>query len=200
MRFLFTPRSCIATGCGLLVAAASMRISAQDAKAVVPSAQQVEFFEANIRPVLIDICGECHTDDQDGDLRTDSRESLLKGGETGPALVPGDPEKSLIIHALRRDEGFPRMPKSKPKLPDATIAAFAEWVKQGAPWPAASKAEAQAPNKTAAPAAITAEQRAWWAFTPLAHPAPPPVNNAEWVRTDIDSFVLARLEREGLQP
>jgi Protein of unknown function (DUF1549)/Protein of unknown function (DUF1553)/Planctomycete cytochrome C len=161
--------------------------------------QQLEFFEANIRPVLVDTCGECHADDAEGDLRTDSRAALLKGGETGPAIVPGDPEKSLLIHAIRRDEGFPKMPKRKAKLPDATIAAFVEWVKQGAPWPAENPAAVK-PAAGPRPYTITAEQRAWWAFQPLAHPAPPAVRNAEWAKTDIDRFILARLEREGLQP
>jgi mono/diheme cytochrome c family protein len=132
------PRLWIASASGLLVATAAIRISAagQADKPPAPTPEQVEFFEANIRPVLIDTCGECHTDNEEGDLRTDSRAALLAGGETGPAIVPGDPEKSLLIHVIRRDEGFPRMPKSKPKLPDATIAAFTEWIKQGAPWPA----------------------------------------------------------------
>ena len=164
--------------------------------------QQLEFFEANIRPVLVDTCGECHADDPEGDLRTDSRAALLKGGETGPAIVPGDPEKSLLIHAIRRDDGFPKMPKKKAKLPDATIAAFVEWVKQGAPWPAddPSASKLKGPAAGPKPYTITAEQRAWWAFQPLAHPAPPAVRNAEWAKTDIDRFILARLEREGLQP
>jgi cytochrome c553 len=197
MRFLFSPRSWIASAFCLLVAAAGIRLSAQAEKSLVPTAAQVEFFEANIRPVLIDTCGECHADDEDGDLRTDSRAALLKGGETGPAIVPGDPEKSLLIHAIRRDEGFPRMPKKKPMLPAATIAAFVEWIKQGAPWPATTTS---AVKPAATPAPITAEQRAWWAFQPLARPAVPAVANAEWVKTDIDRFVLARLEREGLQP
>ena len=200
MRFLSSPRAWIASACCLLVASAGIRLSAQADKTPVPTAAQVEFFEANIRPVLIDTCGECHTDDEKGDLRTDSRAALLKGGETGPAIVPGDPEKSLLIHAIRRDEGFPRMPKKKAKLPEATIAAFVEWIKQGAPWPD-DKPGAAKPRAAAPPSpAITAEQRAWWSFQPLARPAPPAVSNAEWVKTDIDRFVLARLEREGLQP
>src|SRR4030095_9323549 len=161
-------------------------------------AAQIEFFEANIRPVLIDTCGECHIDDSEGDLHTNSRAALLKGGETGPAIVPGDPEKSLLIHAIRRDEGFPRLPKGQKKLPAAALAAFTEWIKMGAPCPETTpvlKAAAAAPVYT-----ITAEQRAWWAFQPLARPAVPAVTNAEWVKTDSDRFVLARLEREGLQP
>jgi hypothetical protein len=198
MTFL-SPRASIASAVCLLVAAAGLRISAQGPRAAVPTAQQIEFFEANIRPVLIDTCGECHTDDEEGELRTDSRAALLKGGETGPAIVPGDPEKSLLIHAIRRDPDFPRMPKGKPRLPEATIAALVEWVKQGAPWPE-EKPGAVKTAPAAAPYTITAEQRAWWAFQPLAHPAPPPVTNGEWVKTDIDRFILARLEREGLQP
>jgi hypothetical protein len=132
MTFLFSPRALIFSASCLFVAATQAAV----APAPAPTPQQVEFFEAKIRPVLIDTCGECHTDDEEGDLRTDSRAALLKGGETGPAIVPGDPEKSLLIHVIRRDEGFPRMPKRKSKLPAATIEAFVEWIKQGAPWPA----------------------------------------------------------------
>ena len=198
MRFLSRPRTWITSAFCLLVAATGIRLSAQAEKAPIPTAAQAEFFEANIRPVLIDTCGECHIDDEKGDLRTDSRAALLKGGETGPAIVPGDPEKSLLIHVIRRDEGFPRMPKKKARLPEAVIAAFIEWIKQGAPWPAADPATPRA--AAPAPPAMTAAQRAWWSFQPLARPALPAVNNAEWAKTDIDRFVLARLEREGLQP
>jgi hypothetical protein len=138
MRVLFSPRLSIAAAGCLLAANAAVRLSAagQGDKAPAPTPQQVELFETSIRPVLIDTCGECHTDDEEGDLRTDSRAALLKGGETGPAIVPGEPDKSLLIHVIRRDEGFPRMPKSKPKLPDAVVTAFVEWVRLGAPWPA----------------------------------------------------------------
>jgi hypothetical protein len=138
------PGSSIASAICLFAVTAAIRIAApstvlwagQAEKPAAPTPQQVEFFETNIRPVLIDTCGECHTENEDGELRTDSRAALLKGGETGPAIVPGDPEKSLLIHVIRRDEGFPRMPKSKPKLPDRTVAAFIEWIRDGAPWPA----------------------------------------------------------------
>jgi hypothetical protein len=206
MKFLSRPRAWIVSAVCLFAAIAAVRLSAapprpdaadQDDKAPpIPTAAQSEFFEANIRPVLVDTCGECHLDNPDGNLRIDSRASLLKGGETGPAIVPGEPDKSLLLHALRRDEGYPRMPKSKPRLPDAVVAAFAEWIRQGAPWPVSS-------NATVRPAAvytITPEQRAWWAFKPLADPAPPPVHGTAWIKTDVDRFILARLEREGLQP
>jgi len=148
MRVLSSPRSWIAAASCVFIATAAIRMSAagQADKPPVPTQQQAEFFEANIRAVLIDTCGECHLDDEDGSLRTDSREALLKGGESGPAIVPGDPDKSLLVHVMRRDEGYPRMPKGKPKLPDAVAAAFAEWIKQGAPWPAPSKVEGTAPS------------------------------------------------------
>lgn len=213
MTFLIRPRAWIASASCLLAATAAIRISAAPhstglgagqapatAMAPAPTPQQVEFFEANIRPVLMDTCGECHLDDPEGELRVDSRAALLKGGETGPAIVPGDPDKSLLLHAIRRVEGFPRMPKGKPKLPDATIAAFAEWIRQGAPWPAPSTVEGPEKTPTKPAATITAEQRAWWAFKPLARPAPPLVTNGEWAKTDIDRFILARLEKEGLEP
>jgi cytochrome c553 len=207
MKILTSPRIWVSFSFCVFVVTAAIRIAAQTpapgtSKQPAPATpQQVEFFEANIRPVLVDTCGECHTDSEDGGLRVDSREALLKGGETGAAIVPGDPENSLLLHAIRRDPGAPRMPKSKPKLPDAVAAAFAEWIKQGAPWPAATTAAM--PDNTAKPAVvatITPEQRAWWSFRPLTQPAPPDVRNAEWPKTEIDRFVLARLEREGLEP
>jgi cytochrome c553/mono/diheme cytochrome c family protein len=198
----------LALASALFVATAGLRIAAAP-RAPAPAPQpapgtvagQPEFFEANIRPVLFDVCGECHVDDEKGGLKLDTREGMLQGGDTGPAIVPGDPDKSLLMHVIRRDEGYPRMPKSAPKLPDAKIAAFAEWIKAGAPWPAPSKVERPAAAAPAAVAStITAEQRAWWSFKPLAHPAPPVVKNAEWAKTDVDRFILARLEREGLEP
>ena len=96
--------------------------------------------------MLIDTCGECHTDDEKGDLRTDSRAALLKGGETGPAIVPGDPDKSLLIHGIRRDEGVPAdAEEASRSCRTATIAAFVEWVRQGAPWPDDKAAAAKSP-------------------------------------------------------
>jgi cytochrome c553 len=195
-----TPRSWIALGCAVFASASAWSLRAVAAPQLItmpatPTAQQAEFFEANIRPVLVGVCGDCHISDSEGDLKLDSREAILKGGENGPAIVPGDPANSRLMHSIRREQGFPRMPKDAPKLSDAQIAAFNEWIAQGAPWPAAKPASAAAPAFT-----ITADHRAWWAFAPLAQPAPPDVGNVEWPRTDIDRFVLARLEREGLAP
>jgi len=204
------PRAWIGFASGLLVAAAVLRVGATSpiqlpakVDAPAPTPDQVEFFEANIRPVLLETCADCHIGDDKGGLSLESRESLLKGGDTGPGIVPGDPGKSLLMHAIRRDDGYPAMPKKADKLSDAKIAAFAEWIKMGAPWPKASadhaaKSAASAPASSAP--AITADQRAWWSFQPLARPAPPAVKNVEWPKTDVDRFVLGRLEREGLEP
>jgi hypothetical protein len=128
----------------------------------------------------------------------DSREALLKGGETGPAIVPGEPEKSALLKAVQHADGFPRMPRGRAKLPAPDIDAIAEWIRTGAFWPAAAAT-------TTAPVAshervITPEQRAFWAYRPLATPEPPAVTRTDWARTDIDRFILARLEKEGLAP
>jgi hypothetical protein len=123
-------------GCGMAAACALVvSIAAQAQGAPVPTREQADLFNTKIRPVLFDTCGECHLDDEDGGLRIDSRESLIKGGENGPAIVPGDPEASLLIHAIRRDGTGPRMPKEGPKLSQETIDAFMKWIKDGAPWP-----------------------------------------------------------------
>jgi mono/diheme cytochrome c family protein len=127
----------LSTGCLSLAAACVLvvSISAQARKDPIPTREQADFFNAKIRPVLFDTCGECHLDDENGGLRIDSRDALVKGGENGPAVVPGDPEKSLLVHAIRRDGTGPRMPKEGPRLSDETIAAFEKWIKDGAPWP-----------------------------------------------------------------
>jgi mono/diheme cytochrome c family protein len=127
---LSTATLSLAAACALVAS-----ISAQAQRDAVPTREQADFFNTKIRPVLFDTCGECHLDDEDGGLRIDSREALVKGGENGPAVVPGDPEASLLIHAIRRDGTGPRMPKEGPKLSPETIDAFTKWIKDGAPWP-----------------------------------------------------------------
>ena len=97
-------------------------------------APAVEFFEARVRPILANHCLSCHGDKkQKGGLRLDSRASALEGGEDGPALVAGQPDKSMLIHAVRRD-GKLKMPPRK-KLPPEAVATLISWVKMGAPWP-----------------------------------------------------------------
>jgi mono/diheme cytochrome c family protein len=155
-----------------------------------------EFFEDRIRPVLAANCYDCHTEEQLGGLRLDSRDAMVKGGKRGPAIVPGDPDRSLLIAAVRQT-GDLKMPKGGHLKPDE-IDALAAWIRAGAKWPAAAAATTAA----AKPAgyAIKPEQRAFWAFQPLAKTVVPQVVHKEWPRTDIDRFALARLEKDQLTP
>jgi hypothetical protein len=161
----------------------------------LPSSVSSDFFENNVRPVLANNCYACHTNSELGGLRVDSRDALLKGGKSGPALAPGDPGKSLLIQAVEQT-GELKMPKGG-KLKPAEIQALSEWVKMGAPWPDAAKITA-APKP--AGKVITDQQRAFWSFRPLKSPAIPQIKTASWAKTDLDRFVLAKLEAEGLKP
>ena len=184
----------------LLLTGTGLRAGQAPPPAARPATSQeaTTFFETRIRPLLAANCQSCHGETATAGLRVDSREALLKGGESGPAIVPGDPEKSALLKAVQHAEGFPRMPRGRAKLAAADIEALSEWIKGGAVWPSASAA-APAPA-VSHERVITAEQRAFWAFRPLATPAPPTVKRGDWPRTDIDRFILARLEQDGLSP
>ncbi len=157
-------------------------------------AEGVEFFEKRIRPVLAERCYPCHSAGAEklkGGLLLDSREGILKGGNQGRAVVPGDPEGSLLLRAIRRTDEELKMPP-KEALSAVEIAGFEEWVRRGAPAPAAAAAR---------PLAVyPAKTREHWAFRPVADPAPPAVKNASWAKTDLDRFILAKLEEKGLRP
>jgi mono/diheme cytochrome c family protein len=172
-----------------------------------PTAASADYFESKVRPVLAANCYDCHADERMAGLRVDSREALLKGGRSGPAIVPGDPEKSLLVEAIRQN-GKLKMPKGGQLKPDE-IAALTEWVRAGAMWPpsvsgatstGAVAATAAKPPATVAAYAIKPEQRAFWSFQPLQKPPVPAVSHTSWPKSDIDRFVLARLEKDGLTP
>jgi hypothetical protein len=150
---------------------------------------QKEYFEARIRPVMAQQCFVCHTNSKSGGLRLDSREDMLKGGKTGPAVVPGDPDKSLLISAIKH-LGPLQMPKNAVKLTDAQIADFTLWVKDGAYWPVTNVSAMK----------INDRQKAFWSYLPLKPGPVPQVKDAAWPVTDIDRFILARLEKDGLKP
>ena len=145
-------------------------------------------FELRIRPVLARACFACHTDSAMGGLQIDSREHLLKGGNSGPAIVPGDPDASKLIQAVRYSAARKMPPAGK--LKDDEIASLEAWVKAGALWPANLKPVSSAPYP------ISEAQRNFWAFRPVAHPAVP----AGRAKNEIDRFLQARLEKEGLNP
>src|ERR1700691_6466216 len=179
-----------------IVSALTLLSAFGQAPAPAPSsiAQDPNFFENKVRPILAENCYDCHTAAEMGGLRVDSRERLLQGGKSGPAVLPGDPDKSLLIQALRQT-GDLKMPKGG-KLKPAEVQALAEWVKAGAPWPEAKVTAAPStPNKV-----ITPEQRAFWSFQPLKDEAIPAVKEKSWAKTNIDHFVLAKLEAKGMKP
>src|SRR5215203_1052051 len=114
---------------GSLLAAAPLAVDA----AAANDPARVEFFEKRIRPMLANECYECHgAKKQKGGLRLDSRDALLKGGDSGPAIVPGNASRSLLVQSIRHSDPDSAMPKDRPKLSDAVIADFATWVNDGA--------------------------------------------------------------------
>jgi Protein of unknown function (DUF1549)/Protein of unknown function (DUF1553)/Planctomycete cytochrome C len=170
---------------------------------VVPSAHSAsadaDFFENKVRPILANSCYGCHDETAKGGLRVDQKAAFFKGGEHGALIVPGDPDKSLLIIAVRQS-GALKMPKGG-KLSDADVAILTQWIKMGAPWP--DSATVTAGNPTAKTGQITEEQRGFWSFLPLKPIAPPPVGDKRyehWPRTPIDNFVLAGMHTSGLEP
>ncbi len=151
-------------------------------------------FVNKVRPVLEQKCFACHTNEERGGLRLDSRERMLKGGRRGPAVIPGNAEQSLLIAALRHEREDLRMPRNGAKLSDEEVRGFVEWIQAGAEW-----ATAEAPINIPRRAATKAE-RAFWSFSPHAVLKVPTPAKSEWAKTDIDRFVLAQLEQRGLTP
>jgi len=172
-------------------------ISANIASADSPRAEDSEFFENEIRPLLARHCFECHGEKEkpSGGVRLDSRAAILRGGESGPVVNPGKPDESLLIDAVRYRSA--EMPP-KGKLPDDQIAKLARWVEIGLPWPDGDEKVEQPPSGKSFE--ITDAQRAFWSFQPVVSPLPPPVNDAAWPLNDIDRFVLAKLEARQLAP
>lgn len=152
----------------------------------------IEFFEKQVRPLLVENCLGCHGEQkQRGGLRMDSREFLLKGTDNGPGLVPGKPDESRVIQAVRHEGDYSMPPKGK--LPQPAIDVLVEWVKQGAVWPASE-----------VPKSVTSTgPDAWkshWAFQAVGHPTVPNVKNVNWPANSVDRFILAKLEAQGIGP
>jgi len=156
--------------------------------------EDAAFFTDRVLPILRERCFECHSHDHEinGGLALDVKSGWQQGGQSGAAVIPGKPEESLLIAAVRRTKADYEMPPDGPLAADE-VATLVEWVARGAPDPRKATA-ADAWEK------VYAERLTWWSLQPLARPAPPPVKAAEWARTAIDRFVLAKLEAEGLQP
>jgi hypothetical protein len=156
------------------------------------------FFESKVRPVLIKRCYDCHSTEKKtkGGLALDTRAGWQHGGDNGPAIIPGDLTKSLVIKAVRYlDKDFAMPPKSR--LPADEVAILEEWVKRGAPDPRNGEtAKAAKPKRT-----INLEEgRQFWAFQPVANPTAPAVKDSTWPKDPVDRFLLAKIEAKGLKP
>lgn len=176
-------------------------LSASAGAPLVAQTPDIEFFEAKIRPVLAQKCYGCHSSKMPapkGSLVLDSREGLLKGGVSGPALVPGKPADSLLLKALSYSDPLAQMPPSG-KLSEAVLADFEQWIARGAADPRANLALASAAPQYKGMS--LEEGRKWWAFQPVAAvAAPKPAAANGWPKTPIDSFVLAKLREKKLAP
>jgi Protein of unknown function (DUF1553)/Protein of unknown function (DUF1549)/Planctomycete cytochrome C len=167
--------------------------------AAAPAAEDdprgIDFFEKHIRPVLVANCYQCHSassKELKGELRLDTREGLRKGGESGAAVIPGKPDASLLIQAIRHEEGMEMPPNNK--LPDSVIANFVKWVELGAPDP-------RKPNVTTVGGKINIlEARKFWSLTPPKLVPPPSAKNGAWATSEIDRYLLAGHEAKGLKP
>jgi hypothetical protein len=161
-----------------------------------PLAEQIEFFEKKVRPVLVEHCYECHSADAEevkGDLRVDTREGIRRGGNTGSAVIPGDLENSVLIQAVRYFEDAYQMPPSG-KLPDEVVRDLEAWVEMGAADPRESSSD---PRQDAA---ASASKREHWAFQPPGVAPLPTVEHNVWPRDALDVYLLAGLERAGIAP
>ena len=172
---------------GILIAAS---VSAAD----LPP-DQLDFFEKKVKPVLADHCYKCHSNESGkakGGLLLDSRKAAQKGGDTGPAVVPGDLSKSLLITAINYKDKDLQMPPKGEKLSDQQIADLTEWVKMGAPDP-----REEAKGKLSG---LTDKSKSHWAYQPVKKPAIPTIKNRAWCVTPVDAFILEKIEAKGMAP
>jgi len=164
-----------------------------DDAAAAPSAG--DFFETNIRPLLARRCYECHGPEQpEAGLRLDQPQLIVQGGRSGPPLIPGKPDESLLIQAVRGTSDALQMPPDE-ELPAAEVALLERWIRDGAIQPTTTTAQIRPAGK------INLErEREFWAFQPPADKKPPAVRDVSWPRTPVDFFILAALEQRGLKP
>ncbi|WP_235989835.1 PSD1 and planctomycete cytochrome C domain-containing protein [Bremerella alba] len=188
-------RSCLAA-C-VLISTTTLTAVAAELDTPQFDAAQLEYFEKDIRPILAKRCYECHGPDSEtpgGGLFLTSRGALLEGGDSGPSLVAGKPDQSLLIEAIHYDGIYQMPPKSR--MPEDEIAKLEQWVASGAPWPVSD--EKNTPRKEV----FDLEQRKaeHWAWQPVVRPELPDVQNDAWVKDPVDRFILAKLEKADLAP
>ena len=177
-----------------ILSGAILSVAAMAAEDFTP--EQKDFFDKKIKPILTDKCYKCHSNDagkSKGGLLLDSREAGLKGGDTGPAVVPGNVEKSLLLTAVSYKDKDLQMPPKGEKLSDAEIADLTKWVKDGA-------ADTRAAAKGGKLSGLTDKARGHWAYQPVVKPAVPAVKNRGWCVTPVDAFILQKLEEKNMIP
>ena len=162
------------------------------------TSEQAEFFEKKIRPVLAETCYECHNsiDKKKGDLALDWREPLTESG----VIVPGKPEESALIKAIRHEGDYDPMPSKGPKLAKLIIKNFEDWVRMGAPDPRVTKPTKEELASQVDWDAVRDKRSEWWSFQPIGKVDPPQADDAEWNKTEIDRFIHAGLRESGLEP
>ncbi|MCA9093681.1 MAG: hypothetical protein KDA68_09360, partial [Planctomycetaceae bacterium] len=155
-----------------------------------------EFFENEIRPLLVTHCLECHGEEkQEGGLQLTSRKEVLAGGDAGEAVIPKKPGESLLMQAVEYLEE-PKMPP-KGKLSDGEIAKFRKWIEMGVPWGVESQPK-DGGGTVKKEFEVTDKQRGWWAFQGVKDPVVPTLKDGGWVQNEIDCFIGEKLEREGI--
>ncbi|MCA9088946.1 MAG: PSD1 domain-containing protein [Planctomycetaceae bacterium] len=177
---------------GLLASIGASCFAAEPSE--VNSVENLKFFETHVRPLLAQHCLECHSSEsQKGGLRLDSLAAILKGGESEEAaIIPGNPEESPLISAVRYESY--EMPPQK-QLSEKDVAVLVEWIRLGAPWPSGEHATIQRLDSDR----ITDEDRQWWAVQPVVDPQVPP-NGKGWALNEVDQFIAEKLEEAGLEP
>ena len=159
-----------------------------------PTSEQLKYFETHVRPLLVEKCFQCHNDKkQKGELRLDSREGVLLGGESGPAVVVGNLVESLLLDAVNY-RSFEMPPDGK--LSEDQIGHLTKWVEMGAPWPTGETVAAAKPSGRE----LTEEDHAYWAFQPVKRVEPPTIEGDHWSRTPVDHFILAKIREAQLEP
>src|SRR6266511_2303008 len=161
-----------------------------------PTKVQLDFFENRIRPIFADNCYKCHSPAMGklkGGLELDWKGGWQKGGDSGPVIVPGDPEKSRLLKAVSYADPDLQMPPKGERLSEAQVNDLVAWVKMGAPDPRTTRPAVET-------TASVGSGKDHWAFKPVKKPPPPPVKNEAWIRNDVDRFVLAQLEANGMAP
>ena len=164
--------------------------------------ERTEFFESHIRPVLIEHCYECHNSSSSAEsgLALDHRAALLKGGDGGPIVVPGNPSASRLLKVLRHEIDGLRMPQGGPQLSPEIVADFEKWIAGGALDPRNHPPSRREVAEATSWAETIERRKQWWSFQPIGRPQLPRVNDAAWSRNPIDRFVLNRLRAAKLEP